>query len=278
MFIGCHLSSARGFAAMGRDALVIGADTFQFFTRNPRGGRAKPLDLPDVQALLALAKVNGFGALVAHAPYTLNACAAEERPQAFARMCMQEDLARMEALPGNYYNLHPGSHVGQGVEAGIGKTSALLNELMTPAQSTAVLLETMSGQGSELGGTFEQLAELIARIWQKARIGVCLDTCHVFAAGYDVKNDLDGVLTQFDKSIGLNYLKAVHLNDSMQPLGSRRDRHQRIGLGEIGLAAIRRILAHDALKDLPFILETPTDLDGHAAEIRLLREPAAQPG
>ena len=277
MFIGCHLSSARGFAAMGHDALAIGANTFQYFTRNPRGGRAKPLDLPDVQALLALAKASGFGALVAHAPYTLNACAAEERPQAFARMCMQEDLARLEALPGSYYNLHPGSHVGQGVEAGIEQTSALLNELTTPAQSTTVLLETMSGQGSEIGGTFEQLAELIARIRQKARIGVCLDTCHVFAAGYDVKNDLDGVLTRFDKTVGLHYLKAVHLNDSMQPLGSGRDRHQRIGLGEIGLAAIRRILAHAALKDLPFILETPNELDGHAAEIRLLREPSAQP-
>lgn len=272
MFIGCHLSSARGFAAMGRDALSIGANTFQFFTRNPRGGRAKALDPADAEALVNLAVDNSFGPLVAHAPYTLNACAAEDRIREFARLCMREDLARLEAFPGCLYNFHPGSHVGQGVEAGIAQTSALLNELIAPTQTATVLLETMSGQGSEIGATFEQIAALIDRVREKTRIGVCLDTCHVFAAGYDVKNDLDGVLTAFDRIVGLGYLKAVHLNDSMQPLSSRRDRHQRIGAGEIGLEALRRIVSHEALQGLPFILETPNELPGYADEIRLLRE------
>lgn len=272
MYIGCHLSSARGFAAMGRDALSIGANTFQFFTRNPRGGRAKAIDPADVTAFLELAQANQFGVLVAHAPYTLNACAAEERIQAFARMCMEEDLARMEYLPQNYYNFHPGSHVGQGAETGIAKTAALLNELLSPAQTTTVLLETMSGQGSEIGGTFEELAAIMDRVELPSHVGVCLDTCHVFAAGYNVKDDLDGVLKTFDRVIGLDRLKALHLNDSMQPLGSHRDRHACIGEGAIGLAALQRLVSHPALKDLPFILETPNELPGYAQEIRLLRD------
>lgn len=271
MFIGCHLSSARGFAAMGRDALSIGANTFQFFTRNPRGGRAKEIDIPGAGALSALCAENGFGPLVAHAPYTLNACAAQEHTRAFAALCMREDLMRMEYLPHSYYNFHPGSHVGQGVSAGIELTSTLINSLLTPEQTTTVLFETMAGQGSETGKTFEELAALIERVAVKERIGICLDTCHVFAGGYDVKSDFDGVLTQFDKRVGLRYLKAVHLNDSMHGLGSHRDRHQRIGYGEIGLDAMRRIANHDALQSLPMVLETPNELEGYAEEIRLLR-------
>lgn len=272
MLIGCHLSSARGFAAMGRDALSIDANTFQFFTRNPRGGGIKPFDATDAQALIDLTHAHAFGPLVAHAPYTLNACAAEARIRDFARLCLQEDLARLAFFPDCLYNFHPGSHVGQGTEAGIALTSALLNELITPDMPTTVLFETMSGQGSEIGATFAQLGELLARSNHPARMGVCLDTCHVFAAGYDLKNDLDGVLTAFDKTVGLRYLKAVHLNDSMQPLGSHRDRHACIGCGEIGLDALKRITRHPALEHLPFLLETPNELPGYAAEIRLLRD------
>ncbi len=256
---------------MGADALSIGANTFQFFTRNPRGGKAKAVDPADMARLSELMDANAFGALVAHAPYTLNACAAEERTRAFAELCMREDLARMELLPRQYYNFHPGSHVGQGVEAGIALTAALLNRVLTAEQSTVVLIETMAGQGSEIGGTFEQVAAILDAVEQTDRVGVCMDTCHVFAAGYDVKDDLDGVLAAFDRIIGLARLKALHLNDSMQPLGSHRDRHEKIGHGHIGLEALKRIAQHEKLAGLPMVLETPNELAGYAEEIRLLR-------
>lgn len=272
MYLGCHLSSARGFAAMGQDALSILANTFQFFTRNPRGGKAKAWAKEDAEALAALMEANDFGPLVAHAPYTLNACAAEERIQAFAELCMGEDLARMEILPNNYYNFHPGSHVGQGNQVGVEKTTALLNKLMKPQQTTHVLLETMSGQGSEIGGTFEELAQILQGLHHPHLAGVCLDTCHVFAAGYDIKDHLDEVFTQFDQIIGLSNLKAIHLNDSLQPLGSHRDRHACIGAGEIGLEALIRFVKHPAVKGLPIILETPNELPGYGDEIRMIRE------
>ncbi|MEG1523590.1 MAG: deoxyribonuclease IV [Clostridia bacterium] len=272
MFIGCHLSNARGFSAMGADALHIGANTFAFFTRNPRGGSAKEIDPDDAQALMSLITDHAFGPLVAHAPYTLNACSSDPIKREFARICMRDDLLRMEQLPGQFYNFHPGCHVGQGIEMGILQTINLLNESFIDQQSTTLLIETMAGQGSEIGSTFEQIAEIISRVTQSNKIGVCMDTCHVFAAGYDVKNDLDGVLTHFDKTIGLRFLKALHLNDSMQPLGSHRDRHARIGEGEIGLDACRRIVRHPALCNLPFILETPNELTGYSAEIHLLQE------
>lgn len=271
MFLGCHLSSAHGFAAMGADACSIGANTFAFFTRNPRGGRAKAIDPDDATALRSLLASNHFGPLVAHAPYTLNACAADPKIRNFAELCLSEDLARMEVLPGNCYNFHPGSHVGQGISAGIARTAELLNLLLKPEQTTTVLIETMAGQGSEIGGTFEQVSEILQQISLQEKIGVCLDTCHVFAAGYDVKNSFDGVLTEFDRIVGLRFLKAIHLNDSMMPFGQHRDRHARIGEGEIGLEALNRIAHHPALCNLPFILETPNELPGYAEEIRLLR-------
>lgn len=271
MFIGCHLSAAKGFEAMGRDALSIGADTFQFFTRNPRGGKAKPMDAGDTAALLTLCAAHGFGPLVAHAPYTLNACAAEPRIREFAHLCLSDDLARMAAFPDSLYNFHPGSHVGQGAQQGISLTCGLLNKLLTPQINITVLFETMSGQGSEIGRDFYELAALLDGVEPDRKVGVCLDTCHVFAAGYDVRNDLDHVLTQFDTLIGLHRLKAVHLNDSKFPLGAHRDRHEKIGQGEIGLAAIQNVVRHPALQGLPFILETPNELDGYAQEIQLLR-------
>ena len=272
MFMGCHLSSARGFAAMGRDALSIGANTFAFFTRNPRGGRAKAIDPADAAALMTLLFENGFGPLVAHAPYTLNACGAEEKTRAFARLCMREDLVRMASLPGQYYNFHPGSHVGQGAEKGVALTGALLFDLLPEAGTTTVLIETMAGQGSEIGGSFEQVAEIIAAAGAPASLGVCLDTCHVFAAGYDIRDHLEDVLAQFDRIVGLSRLKAVHLNDSLGPLGAHKDRHARIGEGEIGLPALKRITRHPALCSLPFILETPNELPGYGEEIRILKQ------
>ena len=271
MVIGCHLSSAKGFAAMGKDALSIGASTFAFFTRNPRGGKAKAIDPLDAEALRLLLGENRFGPLVAHAPYTLNACAAEERTRAFARLCLEEDLIRMASLPGQYYNFHPGSHVGQGAEKGIALTGALLKELLPGAGTTTVLIETMSGHGSEIGGAFEQVAELMSRVRRTEKLGVCIDTCHLFAAGYDVRNDLDGVLAAFDRVIGLKWLKALHLNDSMFDLGSGKDRHARVGEGFIGLDALRRIVRHEAFRNLPMILETPNEPEGHAEEFKLLR-------
>ena len=269
--IGCHLSTSKGFKGMGRDALAIGANTFQFFTRNPRGGAAKAIDRADLDEFLQLAREQRFAPLLAHAPYTLNACSADENVRRFAREMMADDLARMELLPGNYYNFHPGSHVGQGDEAGIALIVDQLNALLSAPQTTTVLLETMAGKGSEVGRTFGQLRQIIERVERAEKIGVCLDTCHVHDAGYDIINDLDGVLAEFDAEIGIDRLRAIHLNDSMNPLGSRKDRHARIGDGQIGLAAITRIVNHPHLRQLPFYLETPNELPGYAEEIALLR-------
>lgn len=272
LFIGCHLSSVKGFEHMGREALSIGANTFQFFTRNPRGGRAKDIDRGDVERFLTLARENGFGKLVAHAPYTLNPCSATEKVRAFAYTAMEDDLKRMEFIPGNYYNFHPGSHVGQGTEKGIELITELLNRVMRPEQTTTVLLETMAGKGSEIGGRFEELRAIIDGVELDEKLGVCLDTCHVSDAGYDIAGDLDGVLEEFDKVIGLSRLRALHINDSLNPLGAHKDRHARIGEGTLGLEAIVRVISHPQLAGLPCILETPNDLDGYSREIKLLRE------
>jgi len=272
LHIGCHLSSSAGFAAMGRQALALGADTFQFFTRNPRGSRAKPLDTADAAALADLLAQHRFAPIVAHAPYTLNLCSTEENNRVFARETMADDLARLEHIPGQYYNFHPGSHVGQGVETGIALIAEGLNAILRPEQTTTVLLETMAGKGSEVGGSFEQLREILDRVDLPDKTGVCLDTCHVSDAGYDIIGNLDGVLTEFDRSIGLHRLKAIHLNDSKNPPGTRKDRHERIGEGHIGLDALVRIVNHPALRHLPFCLETPNELPGYAAEIALLRQ------
>lgn len=274
LHIGCHLSSSKGFAAMGRQALELGADTFQFFTRNPRGSRAKDLDAADAAALRELLRAHAFAPLIAHAPYTLNLCGAEEANRTFARETMADDLRRLESLPGQFYNFHPGSHVGQGMEAGIALIAEGLNALLTPDLSTTVLLETMAGKGSEVGGRFEQLREILDRLDLPEKAGVCLDTCHVSDAGYDIAGDLDGVLAEFDRVIGLRRLKAVHLNDSKNPPGSRKDRHARIGEGCIGLEALTRVVRHPALRDLPFCLETPNELPGYAREIALMRSQA----
>ena len=271
-YIGCHLSASDGFLAMGKTALSIGANTFQFFTRNPRGSKAKAIDPADVAAFLALAAENGFGTLVAHAPYTINPCSKDEHTREFARMTLADDLKRMEHIPGNVYNFHPGSHTGQGMETGIGQIAETLNAILTPDIRTTVLLETMSGKGSEVGSRFEELREIIDRVELSDKLGVCLDTCHVWDGGYDIVNDLDGVLTQFDKTVGLSRLRAVHINDSMNPLGAHKDRHAKIGEGHIGFEAFRRIINHPALRELPFILETPNDDAGWAREIAMLRE------
>lgn len=271
LHIGCHLSSSKGFLHMGKVAQSIQADTFQFFTRNPRGGAIKDLDEADATALACLLKNSGFTRIVAHAPYTLNACGAEGRVREFAREVMREDLRRMEYLPGNLYNFHPGSHVGQGIPRGVELVAELLNELLDFAHATTVLLETMAGKGSEVGGRFEELRDILGMVRQSEKLGVCLDTCHVYDAGYDIVQDLDGVLAEFDTVIGLDRLKAIHLNDSKNPFGSRKDRHEVIGKGSIGLEAMTRIVVHPALRGLPFILETPNELPGYAAEITLLR-------
>lgn len=274
--IGCHLSASEGFLAMGKTALSIGANTFQFFTRNPRGGKAKAIDPDDAAAFLALAQANGFGRLVAHAPYTINPCSKTERTREFARMTLADDLKRMEYLPGNYYNFHPGSHTEQGMEVGISQIAETLNAILKPEQHTTVLLETMSGKGSEVGGRFEELREILDRVALNTQMGVCMDTCHISDAGYDIAGDIDGVLTEFDCVIGLERLKAVHINDSMNPLGAHKDRHARIGEGYLGEAAFGRIINHPALRDLPFILETPNDLAGYAREIGRLKELRAE--
>lgn len=242
-----------------------------FFTRNPRGGKAKDIDPQDVQAFGQLAEENHFGKLVAHAPYTMNCCAAKENLRDFAREIMADDLRRLEMTPGNYYNFHPGSHVGQGAEVGISKIAEILNEVLTKDQSTIVLLETMSGKGTEVGRNFEELRQIIDRVELKDKLGVCLDTCHVWDGGYDIVNDLDNVFEEFDRIIGLDRLKAIHLNDSMNPLGSHKDRHARIGEGEIGLEALVRVINHPATEGIPFILETPNDDEGWTHEIALLR-------
>lgn len=269
--IGCHLSSSKGFLAMAKQAEEIGANTFQFFTRNPRGGKAKDLDVKDIVAYQQYAAEHGIGQILAHAPYTINACGKDERVQEFARETMADDLRRLEEIPDCKYNFHPGSHVQQGAEVGIEKIAGVLNEIMWQEQKTTVLLETMAGKGTEVGRNFEELQEILSRVKYPEKMGVCLDTCHVWDGGYDIAGDLDGVLTEFDRIVGLSRLKAVHLNDSMNPLGARKDRHARIGEGHIGLDALVRVVNHPALRELPFCLETPNDLEGYKREIGLLR-------
>lgn len=272
LFLGCHLSSAKGFAAMGRTAAAIGANTFQFFTRNPRGGAAKDIDPADAAALVKMQESGALGKIVAHAPYTINPCAKEEKTLEFARNTMQDDLRRLEYLPGNFYNFHPGSHVGQGSEAGIRKIAETLDFAMFEGQKTTVLLETMAGKGTEVGGKFSELKRIIDRTEMGDLLGVCLDTCHVSDAGYDIAGDLNAVLEEFDREIGLERLRALHLNDSKNPVGARKDRHEKLGEGYLGIEAFYRIIEHPVLKGLPMILETPNELDGYAAEIALLRK------
>lgn len=272
LYIGNHTSSSKGYMAMGRQMLANGGNTFAFFTRNPRGGKAKEIDPEDVRKFLELEQENGFGKLVAHAPYTMNCASDKENLRDFAREILVDDMKRMELTPGNYYNFHPGSHVGQGAEAGIAKIAEILNEVLTKEQTTTVLLETMSGKGSEVGRNFQELRQIIDQVNLKEKLGVCLDTCHVWDGGYDIVKDLDGVLTEFDQIIGLDRLKAIHLNDSMNGLGSHKDRHARIGEGEIGLEALVRVINHPATRGIPFILETPNDDEGWKKEISLLRE------
>ena len=271
LHLGCHLSSGKGFFAMGKDALKINADTFQFFTRNPRGSKAKEINPEDAQKLRTLIEENHFSSIVAHAPYTLNPCSSTENTRIFAEKIMTDDLYRMEYLPHQYYNFHPGSHTGQGIEKGISETARMLNKIMKPEQTTIVLLETMAGKGTEIGSHFGELAEIIRQTNLKGKIGVCLDTCHIFDGGYDIVNHLDEVINEFDSIIGLDKLKAIHLNDSMNTLGSHKDRHACIGKGNIGIEAFNRIIHHPKLSHLPFILETPNDLKGHGEEIELLR-------
>ncbi len=275
LHIGCHLSAAKGFVAMGRQALAINADTFQFFTRNPRGGNAKVLDPQDALGLRKLMEENAFAPILAHAPYTLNGCSGDEDVRAFAIRTMRDDLQRMEYLPGNMYNFHPGSHVGQGVERGIEQIAAMLDAMPLDDLHTTVLLETMAGKGSEIGGKFEELRAILDAARLGDRLGVCLDTCHVYDAGYDIVGDLDGVLARFDAVIGLHRLRAIHLNDSKNPFASHKDRHEKIGRGSIGLETFVRIVNHPLLRKLPFYLETPNELDGYAVEIAMLREAAA---
>lgn len=272
IFIGNHVSSSAGFLAMGTHEQELGGNTFAFFTRNPRGGKAKDIDEQDASELRTLLADRHFGTLVAHAPYTMNLCAAKEDIRDFAENMIADDLKRMEYIPGSYYNFHPGSHVGQGAEAAIEMIADALNRQMFTGQSTTVLLETMSGKGSEVGRTFEELKAIIDSVELRDKLGVCFDTCHVWDAGYDIVNDLDGVLMEFDKVIGLDRLKAVHLNDSMNPLGSHKDRHQKIGEGEIGAEALKRVVTHQVLQGKPFILETPNDDEGYKREISMIRE------
>ena len=269
--IGCHLSSSRGYLAMGKEAARIGAGTFQFFTRNPRGAKAKEIQKSDVAAYLAFADAAGIRRILAHAPYTLNPCSKDPSVREFALETMADDLRRMEYTPGNCYNFHPGSHTGQGTETGIALIAHTLNQVLQPEQSTTVLLETMAGKGSEIGGCFEELREILDRTALSGHAGVCLDTCHVWDGGYDIAGDLDGVLAEFDRVIGISRLKAIHLNDSMNPLGARKDRHAKIGEGHIGTAALSAVTRHPLLRGLPICLETPNDLSGYAAEIALLR-------
>ena len=269
--IGCHLSASKGFMDLGLQAEQVGANTFQFFTRNPRGGAAKPIDPKDVSDFLKFAKEKGISDLLAHAPYTLNACSADAKVREFAHMVMADDLRRMEYVPNSLYNFHPGSHVGQGIQKGIEIIADLLNEIISPDQTTTVLLETMSGKGSEVGSKFSELADIIARVRCQDKMGVCLDTCHVHDAGYDIVNDLDGVLNEFDKVIGLDKLRAIHLNDSKNPFDSHKDRHEKLGEGSLGADTFKRIINHPKLRHLPFYLETPNELDGYASEIAWLK-------
>lgn len=272
MLIGNHLSASKGYAAMGKAALALDANTFAFFTRNPRGGKAKEIDEKDVEKFLNFAKEHEFGKIVAHAPYTMNLCAAKEDVRSFSKEMLFDDLRRMEYTPGNYYNFHPGSHVGQGADTGIELIAEALNEALKPDQTTTVLLETMAGKGTEVGRNFEELREILDRVELKEKMGVCLDTCHVWDGGYDIVNDLEGVLKEFDRVIGLDRLKAVHFNDSMNDCGSHKDRHARIGEGKIGAEAMRHVAVHPLLGGRPFILETPNDDEGYKREIHLVRE------
>ena len=272
LYIGNHTSSSKGYAAMARQIIKNEGNTFAFFTRNPRGGKAKAIDETDIQNFLVLAQENHFGKIVAHAPYTLNACAAKEELRTFARETFADDLRRMEYTPGNYYNFHPGSHVGQGSEIGIQKIAEILNDALTEEQTTTVLLETMSGKGTEVGRNFEELRKILNLVEKKSKMGICLDTCHVWDGGYDIVHDLDGVLNDFDHIIGLERLKAIHLNDSLNDCGSHKDRHARIGEGKIGMEALVHIIKHPALREIPFILETPNDDSGWTEEIHVLKE------
>ncbi len=272
LYIGNHTSSSKGYAAMARQIIKNGGNTFAFFTRNPRGGKAKAIDETDIQNFLVLAQENHFGKIVAHAPYTLNACAAKEELRTFARETFADDLRRMEYTPGNYYNFHPGSHVGQGSEIGIQKIAEILNDVLTEEQTTTVLLETMSGKGTEVGRNFEELRKILNLVEKKSKMGICLDTCHVWDGGYDIVHDLDGVLNDFDHIIGLERLKVIHLNDSLNDCGSHKDRHARIGEGKIGMEALVHIIKHPALREIPFILETPNDDSGWTEEIHVLKE------
>lgn len=271
MYIGNHLSSSDGFENMGREALKLGANTFAFFTRNPRGGAAKKIDAEDAMKLRKLMEENHFGKLVAHAPYTMNVCAEKEKVKKFSREVLADDLERMEYLPGNYYNFHPGSHVGQGAEAAIPMIADAINCALKPKHSTTILLETMAGKGSEMGRSFEELRAILDLVELKDKVGVCFDTCHVWDGGYDIVGDLDGVLEEFDAVIGLDRLKAVHFNDSMNACGSHKDRHQKIGDGEIGAEALKSVAKHPLLAGKPFILETPNDDEGYAREIAMIR-------
>lgn len=272
LHIGCHLSSSKGFAAMGKTALSIGADTFAFFTRNPRGSKAKEIDPKDVEKFLALWEPNRAIPLVAHAPYTLNPASSKEDVRTFARETIADDLRKLEAVPGNYYNMHPGNHLGQGSETGIALIAQCLNAVLDPDLSTTLLLETMAGKGTEVGRTFGELRAIIDRLDHPEKVGVCLDTCHVWDGGYDIASDLDGVLEEFDRTLGLDRLKAIHLNDSKNPLGAHKDRHEKLGLGCIGLETLKNVVNHPALQGLPFILETPNELAGYQAEIALMRQ------
>lgn len=270
--LGAHLSASKGFVNMYEMALSIGANTFQFFTRNPRGGKAKDIDIADIDEFLKLVNANdSFGTVLAHAPYTLNACSAKADVRTFALETFKDDIARMELIPNQLYNFHPGSHVGQGEEKGIEQIAEILNEVIFEDMTTTVLLETMAGKGSEIGKTFEELNEIIKRVEQSDKVGVCLDTCHVHDGGYDIVNSLDEVLEQFDKVIGIDRLKALHLNDSKNPIGAHKDRHEKIGEGYIGINAFEKIVNHPVLSTLPMFLETPNELDGYAKEIELLR-------
>ncbi|RGC21019.1 deoxyribonuclease IV [Enterocloster aldenensis] len=272
--IGCHLSSSKGYESMAKDAIAIDANTFQFFTRNPRGGNAKAINKKDVERFLTTAKEKDITPLLAHAPYTLNACSADPKLRDFAKRTMADDLARMEYTPGNMYNFHPGCHVKQGVKTGIEYISQMLNEILSPDQTTTVLLETMAGKGSEIGGCFEELKQILDLVDLSDHMGVCLDTCHVWDGGYDIVNHLDDVLNEFDRIIGINRLKAIHLNDSQNPLGAHKDRHAKLGEGYIGIDTFKRIVTHPILGKLPFYMETPNDLDGYAREIHMMREAA----
>ena len=269
--IGCHLSTTKGYENMGKEAIKIGANTFQYFTRNPRGGKAKDIDEKDILALRKLMEENKFAKILAHAPYTLNGCSADESTREFASEMMADDLERLKYLPTSLYNFHPGSHVKQGVDVGINYIVEMLNKVLKPEHTTIVLLETMAGKGTEVGRTFEEIAEIISRVELNEKMGVCLDTCHVYDAGYDIVNDLDGVLEEFDRIIGLDRLHAIHLNDSKNPFKSHKDRHEKIGEGEIGFEAIKRIINHPKLRNIPFFLETPNELDGYAKEIEMLK-------